>query len=150
MLRQALKFSKAFRSITTGGFMLFKNQDKITTLLKEYEQKISKQIPLVKNKERFSTIMSAIDVITTFILDASPDAIIELRQGSMNPKDIYYTVITNEIIIQKTKAFFNAVTHGDNFEIYQQKKGNILLSIRFSGAYSAAPLNDVFYFPDEK
>jgi|GEM_PF-2856690 len=130
--------------------MLFKNKDKIDTLLKEYKDKMPKEVALVINKERYEQIMLAIDTLTTLILDSTPDAIFEIRQGGMNPKDIFFTAITDEVVVKDNNALAAAIVVGENFEIYQHKKGKIMLSIKFRGAYSAAPLNDPFHFTDNK
>jgi len=131
--------------------MLIKDQNAINALLRDYNIKMPKNPPRVLNEERFKNIMSAIDVIKTFILETSPDAIFEIRGieqeetlSPMNPKDIYFIVITDEIIVQDTTKFFAAISHGNNFEIYSDKKSKIKLSIRFGGAFSAAPLPDPF------
>ena len=123
---------------------MLNDKDKINAFLKDYKIKVPKDPPRAVNVERFNEIMYAIDAIEAFILDTSPDAIFETRYDGMNPKDIYFTAITDEIIVKDTKAFFAAIMHGENFELYKDKKSNIKLSIKFGGAFSTKPPPDPF------
>jgi hypothetical protein len=111
----------------------------IDELLDLYKSKRPSEVFLLKNKERYDTIFKSIDNIVAYIKNISPDAKIEIEPGDMDPRAIYLTVTTDEIIIEDIKGFCSFLLEGSNIEIYPTKKNMLTMSILFNGAYSLAP-----------
>jgi len=117
----------------------------IDELMGFYEKNMPKNVVLVKNRERYAEILKSIEALNFFIKSISPDAVVEITMGDIDPSAIYYNATVDEIIIYKVKEFCEAISTASNFEIYPKSKSKIQLSILFDGGYEAAPPhNDPF------
>ena len=126
------------------------NLKHIDKLLALYASKIPATVYLLKNKERYNEIVLAMDVITGFIKDISPDADIKITPQELNPTAISYCAIIDELIFSDIKAFCSAISAAANFEVYPRTNGKISLNIIFQGAYTPAPPYEEIHKDDKK
>ena len=114
--------------------------DNVDNFLNWYKDNRPETIYLVKNKQRYYEVLSAISTICSFALESNPDG----TKITTNPDELLGTslcveIITPLVVFESMQELCAALSSADNLEICARTDGTVLIGIVFEDVYDFAP-----------
>lgn len=113
--------------------------DEIDALISVIEKKMPDTVYLMRNPERYDTIVSAMGELRNYIATIEDDATFKVTRAGLVGEDLALDVTCTLLAISEVDRFCNAIKVADTIDVEPLTNGDLHIVFGFKHAYVPAP-----------